>query len=93
MSPTPPPGFPPPCPTPVCVETTAPDGTVSVVCSSIAIDGCCSSFVPNVSTWEIACASPSGPGGPTAVPAVEPAGLLLSAALIAAAALPLLRRR
>lgn len=74
---------PPPCPTPVCVETTAPDGSVSIACTSIAVDGCCLAPIPNTSQWAVVCSTSSGPGGPTNVPTLSGLGIGLLAVALA----------
>lgn len=82
-----------PCPTPVCTPYTAPDGTVSMTCTSIAPEGCCLVAIPDTSTWQTVCAtSPGGPLGPATVPAVSPVGFGVLVALIVVVGVRVVRR-
>lgn len=54
------------------------------------VTGCCLVAIPNTSSWAVAC--PTTAGAPPALPSVSPGGLLVSAALLGAVGVALVRR-
>lgn len=67
----------PPCPTPVCVETTAPDGSTAIHCTSIVYEGCCLAPVPGSSEPSVVCYPAAA--APAAVPGLSDLGLCILA--------------